>query len=42
MTTIHEITERVLAAHPHWQQEKARWIALQIMGTLPNQANQRK
>jgi len=29
---IKEIEEKILAKHPNWPQDKARWLAMRAMG----------
>lgn len=33
---LQEIEQRLLQQHPHWPQDKARWIAMQALGITPN------
>ena len=31
---ITELQEKILQQHPHWSQEKARWMALQALNMI--------
>ena len=31
---IDEVQEKILAQHPNWSSEKARWLAMQCLGIV--------
>ncbi len=35
MGRLEEVEQEILRKHPSWPQDKARWIAKQVLGQLP-------
>ncbi len=34
LSQIQQLEEEIQQQHPHWPQDKARWIAMQALGML--------